>query len=161
MPWDARGRIAGPELKELMANYRRSLSIAIFSDDQVDQRNGITVDPTTRDEHGPIPIVNYIPTKRSTKNRNHLAKMAAEILGRAGAKKIIRSDWPMALMIHMESTMRMGFVVDPNGESYQVKRFYIADNSVHFNSLGGANPTLTTQALATRTSEKMVSKYFS
>ncbi|MEW9671106.1 GMC family oxidoreductase N-terminal domain-containing protein [Ammoniphilus sp. 3BR4] len=161
MPWDACGRIAGPELKELMANYRRSLSIAIFSDDQVDQRNGITVDPTTRDEHGPIPIVNYIPTKRSTKNRNHLVKMAAEILRRAGAKKIIRSDWPMALMIHMESTMRMGFVVDPNGESYQVKRLYIADNSVHFNCLGGANPTLTTQALATRTSEKMVSKYFS
>lgn len=61
MPWDARGRIVGPELKKWMAEYRRSLSIAIFSDDQVDHRNGITVDPTTRDEHGPVPVVNYIP----------------------------------------------------------------------------------------------------
>lgn len=64
-------------------------------------------------------------------------------------------------MIHMESTMRMGYVADANGEAYQVKRLYIADNSLHFNNLGGVNPTLTTQALATRTSERMVRKYFS
>jgi choline dehydrogenase-like flavoprotein len=63
-------------------------------------------------------------------------------------------------MIHMESTMRMGFVVDENCESYDVKRLYIADNSVHYNSLGGPNPTLTTQALATRTAEKLFNKYF-
>jgi choline dehydrogenase-like flavoprotein len=63
-------------------------------------------------------------------------------------------------MIHMESTMRMGFVVDESCEAYQVKRLYIADNSVHFNGIGGANPTLTTQALATRTAEKLVDKYF-
>ena len=64
------------------------------------------------------------------------------------------------MMIHMESTMRIGFVVDQNCESFQVKRLYIADNSVHYNSLGGPNPTLTTQALATRTAEKLFKKYF-
>jgi hypothetical protein len=37
---------------------------------------------------------------------------------------------------------------------------YIADNSVHYNCLGGVNPTLTTQALATRTAEKLFNKYF-
>ena len=32
----------------------------------------------------------------------------------------------------------MGFVVeDTNCEAYQVGRLYIADNSVHFNGLGG------------------------
>jgi len=50
--------------------------------------------------------------------------------------------------------MRIGYVTDTNCETYQVKRLYIADNSVLFNGLGGPNPTLTTQALATRTSEK-------
>ena len=55
----------------------------------------------------------------------------------------------------------MGYVTDTDCEAYQVKRLYIADNSVLFNGLGGPNPTLTTQALATRTSEKIVNKYFS
>jgi choline dehydrogenase-like flavoprotein len=57
--------------------------------------------------------------------------------------------------------MRMGYVTDPNCEALQVKRLYIADNSVHYNSLGGPNPTLTTQALAVRTAEKIFDKYFS
>jgi choline dehydrogenase-like flavoprotein len=64
------------------------------------------------------------------------------------------------MMIHMESTMRIGFVVDQNCEAFQVNRLYIADNSVHYNCLGGVNPTLTTQALATRTAEKLFNKYF-
>lgn len=57
--------------------------------------------------------------------------------------------------------MRMGLVVDADGEAYQVNRLYLADNSVHYNCLGGPNPTLTTQALATRTAEKLMEKYFS
>jgi choline dehydrogenase-like flavoprotein len=82
-------------------------------------------------------------------------------LRKAGAKKIIRSNWPSHLFAHIESTMRMGFVVDSNCEAYQVKRLFIADNSVHFNGIGGPNPTLTTQALATRTAEKLANIYFS
>jgi choline dehydrogenase-like flavoprotein len=56
--------------------------------------------------------------------------------------------------------MRMGHVTDTNCEAKQVKRLYIADNSVLYNGIGGPNPTLTTQALATRTSEKIMDKYF-
>jgi choline dehydrogenase-like flavoprotein len=90
-----------------------------------------------------------------------LARYASETLQKAGAKKIIRSDTPFSFMLHLESTMRMGYVTDTNCEAYQVKRLFIADNSVHFNGIGGPNPTLTTQALATRTSEKIASLYFS
>jgi choline dehydrogenase-like flavoprotein len=86
--------------------------------------------------------------------------MAADLLRKAGAKKIIWTNWPAGMMIHIESTMRMGFVVNQDCESFQVKRLYIADNSVHYNCLGGVNPTLTTQALATRTAEKLFKKYF-
>jgi choline dehydrogenase-like flavoprotein len=42
-----------------------------------------------------------------------------------------------------------------NGAARAVRRLYIADNSVLANSLGGPNPTLTTQAVATRTAEKI------
>jgi hypothetical protein len=37
---------------------------------------------------------------------------------------------------------------------------FVADNSALANSLGGPNPTLTTQALATRTAEKIFRRYF-
>jgi choline dehydrogenase-like flavoprotein len=68
-------------------------------------------------------------------------------------------NWP-PFVFHPHSTMRMGLdaadsVCDPNGAARAVRRLYIADNSVLANSLGGPNPTLTTQALATRTAEKI------
>src|SRR6266511_1957336 len=66
---------------------------------------------------------------------------------------------------HLHSTMRMGAdqsdsVVDPKGESWFVKRLFIADTSALANGAGGVNPTLTAQALATRTAEKIVAGYF-
>jgi choline dehydrogenase-like flavoprotein len=159
-PWDIEGRPFGCELKDWMDSYRRSLSILVSTDDEVDQRNGVTLDPFIGDENGPVPVISYQPTITSKRKRSKLVKLAADILRKAGAKTIIWSNWPPGMMIHIESTMRIGFVVDENCESFQVKRLYIADNSVHFNSLGGPNPTLTTQALAVRTAEKLFKSYF-
>ncbi|MBB5172584.1 GMC family oxidoreductase N-terminal domain-containing protein [Texcoconibacillus texcoconensis] len=158
--WDAKGRIVGEELKSLMGDYRRTLNLLLLANDQVDQRNGITVDPTIEDEHGPIPLIKYNPTALARRNRKRLLNISSNLLKKAGAKNVVWSDWPATLMIHMESTMRMGYVVDTDCEAYQVKRLYIADNSVHVNGIGGANPTLTTQALATRTAEKLANQYF-
>lgn len=159
-PWDIQGRLYGIELKDAMDAYRRTLNVLVSTDDDVDQRNGITLDPFIKDENGAVPVITYQPAKPSRRKRRELVKMAAELLRKAGAKKIIWSNWPAGMMIHIESTMRIGYVVDWNCEAFQVKRLYIADNSVHFNSLGGVNPTLTTQALATRTAEKLFEKYF-
>jgi len=159
-PWDIKGRLFGYDLKETMDSYRRTLNILVTTDDEVDQQNGITLDPVVSDENGPVPIVTYQPTKLSRRKRSELMQIGADLLRKAGAKKIIWSNWPAGMMIHLESTMRIGFVVDENCEAFQVKRLYIADNSVHYNSLGGVNPTLTTQALATRTAEKLFNKYF-
>ena len=159
-PWDIRGRVVGNELKEVMKEYPRTLCILTFTDDEVDQNNEITLDPLMRDENGLIPVIKYKPSEEDIQKRDKLAVIAADILKNAGAKKIIRTDCTPGLFIHMQSTMRMGYVTDTNCEVSQVKRLFIADNSVLYNSLGGANPTLTTQALATRTAEKIVNKYF-
>lgn len=158
--WEFHHQLVGSKLQDLMLNYRKTLNILIITDDEVDHRNGVNLHPLISDEHGPVPILSYTPTKKSIKNRKELMKMAIHILYKAKAKQIISSNWPAGVMIHLESTMRMGFVVDSNCEAYQVKQLFIADNSVHFNSLGGVNPTLTTQALATRTAEKIFEKYF-
>jgi len=160
VPWDIEGLVVGEQLKEFMRNYPRTLSVLIFTDDEVNQRNGITLDPELKDENGFIPVINYQPTKQDEEKRDQLATIATDILRKAGAKTIIRSNWPPNVFIHIQCTMRMGYVTDTDCEAKQVKRLFIADNSVLYNGLGGPNPTLTTQALATRTSVKIINKYF-
>jgi choline dehydrogenase-like flavoprotein len=61
--------------------------------------------------------------------------------------------------------MRMGVgaatsVLTPNAEARWVKRLFIADNSALANAIGGPNPTLTTQAVATRTAERIFQMHF-
>lgn len=160
-PWDLRGMQVGEQLKYLMSQYRKTLSIIIFVDDEINPQNRITLDPVLKDEHGSVPVIHYSPSQRDKAKRDQLARLTADILRKAGAKEIIRADWPPGIFLHIHSTMRLGYVTDTNCEAYQVKRLFIADNSVLYNSLGGPNPTLTTQALATRTVAKMVKKYFS
>jgi choline dehydrogenase-like flavoprotein len=64
------------------------------------------------------------------------------------------------VLLHMHSTMRMGVVLTGDCESRWVQRLFVADNSALPNSLGGPNPTLTTQALATRTAKRIFVRYF-
>ncbi|MCS1351807.1 GMC family oxidoreductase N-terminal domain-containing protein [Mechercharimyces sp. CAU 1602] len=154
-----RGRMGGAKMKELMARYRQSLGMAVITDDEVDPANHVRINSSISDEHGPIPVVRYVPTTTTIRRRQRLTKIAISLLQQAGAETIIDSDWGNSF-IHLQCTMRMGYVVDSYGEAYQVKKLYVADNSVHTNSLGGPNPTLTTQALAVRTAEKMIERYF-
>jgi choline dehydrogenase-like flavoprotein len=65
----------------------------------------------------------------------------------------------------MQSSMRMGLraedsVLDENAEARNVKRLFVADGSALANAIGGPNPTLTIQAVATRTAEKIFRRYF-
>jgi choline dehydrogenase-like flavoprotein len=161
VPWDVEGLVVGEQLKDYMRQYNRTLSLLIFTDDDVNQNNSITLDPVIKDENGYIPVINYYPSKQDEERRDQLATIASEILRNAGAKTIIRSNWPPEVFLHIQSTMRIGYVTDTNCEAKQVKRLYIADNSVLYNGLGGPNPTLTNQALATRTADKIAEKYFS
>lgn len=159
-PWDVEGNVVGKQLKELMREYTRTLGLLIFVDDSVEQTNSISIDTNSKDENGFIPVIHYQATERDMEKRNQLAVIAADILRKAGASTIIRSDMLSNIYIHIMSTMRMGYVTDSNCEALQVQGLYIADNSVLCNGLGGPNPTLTTQALAIRTAEKIKEKYF-
>jgi choline dehydrogenase-like flavoprotein len=158
--WDQRGRLIGTELEEAMKGYSRSLTLSVITDDEVQYSNRVELDPHIKDEHGPVPLVHYEPSKKSKYRREQLAKIATDILRQAGAKTVHRADLPANYFIHLQSTMRMGFVIDTSCEAYQVERLYIADNSADYNALGGPNPTATTQALATRTAKLLADKHF-
>lgn len=161
VPWDMEGIIVGEQLKSIMRDYTRTLSLLMFTDDEVNQKNGVTLDPVQKDENGFIPVISYEPSEADIEKRDSLATIAADILRSAGAKTVIRSNWPPNVYIHITSTMRIGLVTDTNCEARQVKRLFIADNSVLYNGIGGPNPTLTNQALATRTADKIFELYFS
>ncbi|WP_068676765.1 GMC family oxidoreductase N-terminal domain-containing protein [Oceanobacillus sp. Castelsardo] len=158
--WEQQGRLIGSELNQAMRDYRRTLTLLIVTDDEPLYRNRVELDPNIKDEHGPVPKIVYSPSEKSKRRREQLTKIATNILREAGAKKVHRSDLPPSYFIHIHSTMRMGYVVDSSCEAYQVERLYVADNSADYNSLGGPNPTLTTQALASRTADMIADKYF-
>lgn len=165
---DTVGRLIGNDLKETMSNVDRLLNIDIFTDDDVELQNNVSLSTSyPPDDHGPVPRIEIFQRKRSARtirNREFLAQKAVELLRAVGAKKVHRINKP-PFVIHSHSTMRMGLnradsVLDCNCEAREVKRLFIADNSALANGIGGPNPTLTTQALATRTAEKIFQQYF-
>ncbi|WP_194833340.1 GMC family oxidoreductase N-terminal domain-containing protein [Nocardia sp. XZ_19_369] len=168
-PWDGRaGRLVGNELLDLLAGgIDHLLNFLVITDDHVEPGNRITPSLFPADENGAPAKVDVSRRQRKPQtlaNREFMAWRAAEIMRAAGAKQVYRMDWA-PLLLHVHSSMRMGTsaansVLDANAEARWVERLFIADNSALPNSLGGPNPTLSTQALATRTAEKLFQLYF-
>lgn len=165
---DVVGRLIGSDLKEAMSNVDRLLNIDVFTDDDVEFQNGVSLSSNfPPDEHGPVPRIEIHHRNRSPRtiaNREFLVEQAVQLLRALGARKVYRIHKP-PFVIHSHSTMRMGAdaddsVLDASAEARWVKRLFVADNSALANGLGGPNPTLTTQALATRTAETIFSRYF-
>jgi len=158
---DPSRRLRGARLARFLSNVDRLISVAVITDDDVVPENRVLLSSVmTPDVHGPVARVELRRrTARTLENRDFLAARAAEILRAAGAKEIVRMNWA-PILLHIHSTMRMGAVLDTDGESRWVERLFVADNSALPNALGGPNPTLTTQALATRTAERIFVRYF-
>lgn len=158
-PWDTSGKLYGEDLKRKMAQYDKTLSLIIHTDDRPYPENRVDLDPFLTDEHGPIPKINWSPNRRDSEKRRRLAAMGARVLKEAGAKNVHRTN-SVPIMLHMQSSMRMGKVTDSFCEAKDVSQLFIADHSVLANSLGGPNPTHTGQALAIRTADAILNRYF-
>jgi choline dehydrogenase-like flavoprotein len=168
-PWDGpAGRLIGPELKDVLAGSAdRLLNVMVITDDDVEAQNRVGLSQLPPDVNGPVARVECHPRRRSRRtlaNREFLVRKAVEILRGAGARAVYRIDWA-PVILHVQSSMRMGAsdrdsVLDGNAEARGVARLFVADNSALANGLGGPNPTLTTQALATRTAERIFQSYF-
>lgn len=168
-PWDGpSGRLVGDELKNLMAGgIDHLLNFLVITDDHVQADNRITPSLFPADENGAPAKVDVTlrgRVARTQENREFMVRKAAEIMRAAGARTVYRLDWA-PLLLHVQSSMRMGesdrdSVLDADAQARWVRRLFIADNSALANSLGGPNPTLTTQAVATRTAERIFRLYF-
>jgi choline dehydrogenase-like flavoprotein len=101
---------------------------------------------------------------RTAANSEFLVDRAIRLAKAAGATTTLRTSWPPVLA-HIHSTLRIGArirdsLLDEYAESHAVRGLFVADNFALPNSLGGANPTLTTRALATRSAKRIVRRYF-
>jgi choline dehydrogenase-like flavoprotein len=154
-------RVCGARLKRFLSDVDRLIAIAVITDDDVLPQNRVTLsEAMTPDAHGPLARVEIRGRTTATLNkRDYLATRAIALLKAAGAREIVRMNWAPVLL-HIHSTMRMGAVVGDDWESLAVERVFVADNSALPNALGGPNPTLTTQAFATRTAERIFVRYF-
>ena len=157
-PWDTRGRLTGRALKERMAAYRRTLTLICHTDDRPRRDNGVSVEESTTDEHGPVPLVEWAAHPADDDRRDELARRGAEVLREAGADDVHRTD-AAPILLHMQSSMALGTVLDGGGEAANVDRLFVADHSALANGVGGANPTHTGQALALRTAEHLADRY--
>jgi choline dehydrogenase-like flavoprotein len=91
-----------------------------------------------------------------------MARKSYELLAASGAERIYEnySSWDWFVATHVFGTCRMGddpasSVVDAFGRSHRWRNLWIADASVFPSSGGGEAPSLTIQALALRTAERM------
>jgi len=132
---DTVGRLVGNELKTVFADTDRLVAIFPLVDDHVEAANRVSVsNQFPSDEHGPVPKVEVLyqrRARRTLENREFLVRQAVRIARAAGATSVHRIDLP-ELVVH----------------------------SALANSVGGPNPTLTTQALATRTAERVFRNFF-
>jgi choline dehydrogenase-like flavoprotein len=165
-PWATRGRLLGAALKRKMEAYRRTLMLVVSVDDEADPANGVSLAEGLADENNPAPLIRYHPTPATVARREWLVERAGEILLAAGAipETLHRADAAPST-VHQHGTMRMGrdpatSVVDDACEAHLVRRLFLGDASPFPNGIGGPNPTLTIQALATRTAAKIVERYF-
>jgi choline dehydrogenase-like flavoprotein len=163
---DVIGRLVGERLKRFLSDIDRLIGVALITDDDVLPENRISLSSgMAPDANGPIARLEIRRrSARTLHNREYLAARAVDLLRAAGAKEVVRVNFP-GLLLHLHSTMRMGrnpadSVLDADAEARWLKRLFVADNSALPNGLGGPNPTLTTQALATRTAEKIFVRYF-
>ena len=157
-----------------MSNLDRVMNVVIVvvaaaaaAADDDEAQNGVRLSTNLPpDEHGPVTAVEMRHRSRLARtfsNREFLAGQAVQLLREAGATRVHRFSLAPVLL-HMHSSMRMGLgetdsVLDESAEARAVPRLLVAENDALANGIGGPNPTLTTQAVATRTVERTFQRY--
>jgi choline dehydrogenase-like flavoprotein len=162
-PVDFASRIAtarklwGAELRRAMLDYNYYSGVGIVGEILPQKTNVVKLHETERDQYGlPVPhiVFGYHENDRRIIERS-VAKMK-EILEAAGGKDC----WPADRTAHLLGTCRMGSdpkdsVVNADCRAHDVPNLFICDGSV-FPTSTAVNPSLTIQAVAARTADRII-----
>jgi choline dehydrogenase-like flavoprotein len=146
----------GQALLDEMEKYNHQVGLKIVGETLPQERNRVTL-ADERDQYGlRIPRVTYSFCDNDQRLIDHSLKFMRQALHAAGAREIWDETDDTC---HLNGTARMGdhrdsSVVDADCRSWDIPNLWICDGSV-FPTVGGVNPSLTIQAIACRTADRI------
>ncbi|PPQ33428.1 GMC family oxidoreductase [Rhodopila globiformis] len=146
----------GEDLMRAMEHYNHQVGLKIVGEMLPQERNRVTL-AEDKDQYGlPIAKVEYSWGDNDKRLIEHSLDFMTQALQAINAKDIWRQTDDTA---HMNGTARMGFspstsVVDADCRSWDIPNLWICDGCV-FPTVGGVNPSLTIQAIACRTADRI------
>src|SRR5947199_1359612 len=146
----------GPPLMAEMQNYNHVVGLKIVGEMLPQETNRVTLADDV-DQYGlRIPRITYSWCDNDKRLIDHSLKFMTRALQAVDAKDLWIQDDDTC---HLNGTARMGFdpatsVVDADCRSWDIPNLWICDGSV-FPTVGGANPSLTIQAIACRTADRI------
>lgn len=148
----------GESLHEEMSKYNHQAGLKIVGETLPQERNRVTL-ADEKDALGlPIARVTHSLCDNDKRLIGHALDFMSDALVAAGAKEVWRQ---LDDTCHLNGTARMGddprtSVVDADCRSWDIPNLWICDGSV-FPTVGGVNPSLTIQAIACRTADRIAS----
>ncbi len=146
----------GQALLDEMEKYNHQVGLKIVGETLPQERNCVTL-TDERDQYGlRIPRVTYSFCDNDERLIDHSLRFMRQALQAAGASDIWDETDDTC---HLNGTARMGndresSVVDADCRSWDIPNLWICDGSV-FPTVGGVNPSLTIQAIACRTADRI------
>jgi choline dehydrogenase-like flavoprotein len=146
----------GEKLREEMTHYNHQIGVKMVGEMLPDERNQVTL-ADERDQYGlRIPRITYSWGENDKKLIQHALGEMTRTVEAMGASEIFQQEDDTN---HLAGTARMGFnaetsVVNADCRSWDIPNLWICDGSV-FPTTGGVNPSLTIQAIALRTADRI------
>lgn len=146
----------GQPLLDAMEKYNHTAGLKIVGECLPQETNRVTLADET-DQFGlPIPRITYSYCDNDKRLYRHALDFMTQALSAAGGRDIGEE---LDDTCHLNGTARMGddpktSVVDADCRSWDIPNLWICDGSV-FPTVGGVNPSLTIQAIACRTADRI------
>ncbi|WP_022719860.1 GMC family oxidoreductase [Rhodopseudomonas sp. B29] len=146
----------GEQLMTAMKDYNHVAGLKIVGETMPQERNCVTLADEV-DQYGlRIPRITFSLCDNDKKLIDHSLSFMGQALSAAGARNIWAQEDDTC---HLNGTARMGddprrSVVDADCRSWDIPNLWICDGSV-FPTVGGVNPSLTIQAIACRTADRI------
>ncbi|HVE23580.1 MAG TPA: GMC family oxidoreductase [Acidocella sp.] len=151
----ARG-LWGEQLRLDMMNYNHQVGLKMVGETLPDERNTVTL-ADEKDQYGlRIPRITFSWGENDKRLIRHAIGQMTRSLQAVNAQDIFPQEEDAN---HLAGTARMGFnrtssVVNADCRSWDIPNLWICDGSV-FPTTGGVNPSLTIQAIALRTADRI------
>ncbi|MEC9265831.1 MAG: GMC family oxidoreductase [Pseudomonadota bacterium] len=144
--------------------FGRALGLGAIGEYLPNAQSYVDLDSEETDSMGlPLPRIRSAPGDVDIARLHVMATTVRAMLETSGVTELIEEfgSWDSISASHVFGTCRMGAdpdhaVVDSHGRSFRWKNLYIADASVFPSSGGGESPSLTIQALALRTADRIL-----